>query len=74
MCGLLWAWSEGTDSAVRTGLADEAWRVREMAAEVAAKRLLGGVLPELVGLRGDPVARVRVAADRAIRVLTAAGA
>jgi hypothetical protein len=72
--GLLWAWEDNATAAVRTALTDESWRVRELAAKVAAKRLIGDALPVLAQLGSDPVARVRVAADRAVRVLTRARA
>ncbi len=51
---------------------DEAWRVREMAARVIARHRFDA-LDAVVGLRDDPVPRVRVAANRAVAVLTAAG-
>jgi len=35
--GLLWAWQDSAAPAVRTALADESWRVREMAAKVVGK-------------------------------------
>ncbi|GAA2711760.1 HEAT repeat domain-containing protein [Actinoplanes palleronii] len=72
--GLLWNWDDRAVPAVRTALADEAWRVREMAAKVAARHLVGDALPELAGLAADPTPRVRAAAARAIRLLTDAGA
>ena len=64
--GLLYAWSPGAERAVLTGLADEAWRVREMAAKVARRRLLGDAEAELTGLLDDEVPRVRIAAARAL--------
>lgn len=60
--------------AVLAALGDDAWRVREMAAKVIAKRRLGEALPAVAALRADPVPRVRAAATRATVVLTAAGA
>jgi HEAT repeat protein len=71
---LLYAWDDTVRDAVIGALADEAWRVREMAAKVVAKRKLGDALPVVAGLREDPVPRVRAAAARATVVLTAAGA
>jgi hypothetical protein len=73
---LLYAWDEGEAArqAVLDALADEAWRVREMAAKVAARRLLGEALVAVAELRNDPVARVRTAAERTTTILTAAGA
>lgn len=71
--GLLWAWDDTALDAVVAALADEAWRVREMAAKVVARHLLGDALPEVLGLREDPVPRVRAAAERAVVRLTAAG-
>ena len=71
---LLYAWDESAQAAVLTALADESWRVREMAAKVVAKRVLGDALPIVAGMNDDPVPRVRVAAARATAILTAAGA
>lgn len=72
--GLLWVWGAHATAAIRSALRDDAWRVREMAAKVAARQLLGDLLPELVETATDPVARVRAAAARAVRRITAAGA
>jgi hypothetical protein len=71
---LLYAWDETAVPAVVAALADEAWRVREMAAKVAARRLLGEAVEALAALGDDPVARVRRAAERAPAILTATGA
>jgi hypothetical protein len=71
---LLYAWDDSAQAAVLTALDDEAWRVREMAAKVIAKRRLGDALPALAALQSDPVPRVRAAATRATMALTAAGA
>lgn len=64
--GLLWTWDDVALPAVRLALTDESWRVREMAAKVVARHLLGDALP----LQRDPVARVRAAASRAVVRLT----
>ncbi len=72
--GLLWAWDPSAAGAIDDALADEAWRVREMALKVVRRHLLGDTLPVVVQLGGDPVARVRAAASRALTTLTAAGA
>jgi hypothetical protein len=45
-----------------------------MAAKVVARRLLGEALTAVTELRQDPVRRVRLAAERATAILTAAGA
>jgi HEAT repeat protein len=71
MRGLLYAWADGAGPAVLAGLADESWRVRELAAKVIARRGLGDALTGLAALGDDPVARVRAAAGRAVAVLTA---
>jgi hypothetical protein len=55
-------------------LADEHWRLREMAAKVVARRRVGAALAPVTALRDDPVPRVRAAAERAIVMLTVAGA
>jgi hypothetical protein len=72
--GLLWAWEDTALPAVRTALRDEAWRVREMAAKVVARHLLGDLLTDVAALRDDPVARVRAAATRAVERVTRASA
>lgn len=70
MRGLLWAWADVAVPAVLTGMADEHWRVREMAAKVAARHRVDEALDALTERRGDPVPRVRAAAERAVVVLT----
>lgn len=72
--GLLWLWDDSAFDAVSVALDDDAWRVREMAAKVVARHLLGDALPKVAELRNDPVPRVRAAAARAVTVLTEAGA
>lgn len=76
--GLLWAWDDSgataSTRAVTTALHDESWRVREMAAKVVARHALGDVLLVVTELRNDPVPRVRAAANRAVKLLTEAGA
>jgi HEAT repeats len=71
--GLLYAWTPDAVEAVIAALADEHWRVREMAAKVIARRKIGDALESVTALRDDPVPRVRAAAARATIVLTAAG-
>jgi HEAT repeat protein len=72
--GLMYAWEDNATPAVIAATADEAWRVREMAAKVIARHGLGDTLSAVARLRKDPVARVRVAAERAVEILTAARA
>jgi hypothetical protein len=72
--GLLWAWEDRATSTIVAALDDPEWRVREMAAKVVARHLVGDALPRVTALRADPVARVRAAAHRAVVALTAAGA
>jgi hypothetical protein len=74
MRGLLWAWEDNAFESVLVGLADPAWRVREMSAKVVARHRLGEALPVVAELRDDPVPRVRAAATRAVAGLTASGA
>lgn len=71
--GLLWAWEDSATAAVRAATNDDAWRVREMAAKVVARHRVSTAFADVVGLRDDPVRRVRVAAQRAVESLTAAG-
>ena len=74
--GLLWAWLDTAEerSVLVDALADEAWRVREMAAKVVARHLVGAAFDAVAALRDDPVPRVRAAAERALLRLTAAEA
>jgi HEAT repeats len=72
--GLLYAWNETATAVVAGAASDEAWRVREMAAKVIARHRADDGLDAVITLRDDPVPRVRAAAERAIAVLTAAGA
>jgi hypothetical protein len=72
--GLLWAWEDSALPALRGALRDPAWRVREMAAKVVARNVVGDALDDVAPLREDPVRRVRVAATRAVATLTATGA
>jgi HEAT repeat protein len=72
--GLLWAWDDAALPVIVAALADDAWRVREMAAKVVARHLLGDALPGVARLRNDPVPRVRAAASRAVITLTSADA
>jgi HEAT repeat protein len=72
--GLLWVCDARAVPAVRAGLGDPAWRVREMAAKVVARHRLGDLLSASAELRSDPVPRVRAAASRAVAALTRANA
>ncbi|HWL38430.1 MAG TPA: hypothetical protein VNQ77_19745 [Frankiaceae bacterium] len=74
MRGLLWAYEPSASAAVIAGLSDEAWRVREMAAKVVARHLVGEAFEEVVRRQGDEVPRVRAAASRAVMRLTDVGA
>jgi HEAT repeat protein len=74
---LLHAWDDGTPGlrdAALAALSDESWRVREMAANVVARREIGEGLTAVAALLQDPVPRVRAAAARATAILTAARA
>lgn len=68
--GLLWHWDDAATAAVITAMSDESWRVREMAAKVAARHRVDEALEELLRLRHDPRQRVRSAAFRAVERLT----
>jgi hypothetical protein len=72
--GLRWCWGDEALPAVSQALADPCWRVREMAAKIVARHVLGDALPEVAVLRDDPVPRVAAAAFRALAVLAAARA
>lgn len=62
---LTFVWDDSATSAVRRGLGDQAWRVREMCARVCFIRKLGEA-DALAALLADDVARVRAAAARAL--------
>jgi hypothetical protein len=65
---LLYAWDDAAAEIVRAGLANQAWRVREMCCRVvAARELPFGA--DLVPLLTDDVARVRANAARALGVV-----
>ena len=63
--GLLYAWDNSARAAVLRALDDEAWRVRDMALKVVARRGIQEALDQVERLRGDSSARVRASAARA---------
>lgn len=69
--GLLHAWDDRATAAIIRATADQAWRVREMAAKVIARHRVGDALTAVAGLRADVVPRVAAAAERAVVKLTA---
>jgi hypothetical protein len=69
--GLFHVWTDDATAAIIAATADEAWRVREMAAKVIARHRVGDALAAVVALKDDSVPRVRTAADRAVMVLSA---
>jgi len=69
--GLLHAWDDRATAAIIRAAADDAWRVREMAAKVVARYRIDDALYAMVDLRNDKVPRVRAAAGRAVGALTA---
>lgn len=71
--GLLHVWDDRAKAAIVRATADEAWRVREMAAKVIARHRIGEAMMAVAELRGDQVPRVRAAAGRAVMILTASG-
>jgi HEAT repeat protein len=71
--GLLHAWDDCAVPAIILAAADDAWRVREMAAKVVARHRVAEALNAIAELRNDRVPRVRAAAERAIVILTASG-
>jgi HEAT repeats len=70
--GLLHCYDDQAEEALTAALADEHWRVREMALKVVAKHRLGAAFDAVTVLRDDSVPRVRAAAERATVMLTAA--
>jgi hypothetical protein len=70
--GLLWSWGARATDAIRGGLHDEHWRVREMSAKVVARHLLDDLFDDVAQCLDDDVPRVRAAASRAMARLAAA--
>jgi hypothetical protein len=68
--GLLWAWDDAAIPAVIAALADESWRVREMALKVIARHRVDDALEAVTERADDEVPRVRTAAARALQRLT----
>ena len=60
--GLMYVWHPDAQGAVVQGLADPAWRVREMSAKVVKRRDIADADALLAALASDPVPRVRAAA------------
>jgi hypothetical protein len=60
---LLYVWDDSAEEAVSAAMANQAWRVREMGARVAAARKLQ-LSAAVGGLLTDEVARVRATAAR----------
>ncbi len=67
--GLLYVWDDAAIPALRRAVTDDCWRVREMVAKVVAKRRVDALAGAVASLRGDPVPRVRAAAERALERL-----
>jgi HEAT repeat protein len=66
---LLYAWDDLAEPDVTAALADDAWRVREMAAKVVALREVGMAAGAAAAAVSDPIPRVRAAALRAVAVV-----
>lgn len=66
MRGLLWASPGGVSDALRRGLKDDHWRVREMTCRVIARHRVDDVLDAVAICESDSVVRVRRAARRAV--------
>src|SRR5690349_24868979 len=72
--GLLHAWDDRATAVIIQATADDAWRVREVAAKVIARHRVEGAFAAVARLREDRVPRVRAAAQRAVVILTASRA
>lgn len=66
---LLYVWDDLAGPALRPAMADEQWRVREMAAKVVAARETAAVADAVAALTDDETPRVRAAAARALGVV-----
>lgn len=64
--GFLWAGVDENTEALRVGLTDGSWRVREMTCKVIARHRVDDLLDEVAALQSDLVPRVRLAAARAV--------
>jgi hypothetical protein len=65
--GLLWAGPGEDLAALRAGLDDDHWRVREMVCTITARHRVGELLGQAAHLEeADPIKRVRAAASRAV--------
>jgi HEAT repeat protein len=64
--GLLWAWDDAALPCIMSALEDDAWRVREMALRVVARRRLQSAVTTVARLQDDSVSRVASAASRAL--------
>ena len=69
--GLLYAWDDSAREAVLRALDDEAWRVRDMALKVVARRVIQEAADQVQRRRGDSSARVRASAARAQKAISA---
>ena len=63
---LLYVWDDSAEEAVSAAMANQAWRVREMGARVAAARKLQQFSAVVSALLADEVARVRATAARSL--------
>lgn len=68
--GLLHAWDDRATGAIIHGASDDSWRVREMICKATAAHHVFDALDAVEKLRGDPIPRVRAAANRAVMKLT----
>lgn len=69
--GLLHVWDGAATEAIIGATTDESWRVREMAAKVIANHHVAPAIDAVVELLDDENARVRSAASRAFRIVSA---
>jgi HEAT repeat protein len=67
--GLLYVWDDAATPALIAASVDSSWRVREMVAKVVAKRRVDDAASAVARLCGDPVPRVRQAAERALAAI-----
>ena len=67
--GFLHCYDPTANVALKVALLDEAWRVREMALKVIARYAVDELFEDTLQLRTDEVQRVRIAAERTVRIL-----
>jgi hypothetical protein len=67
--GFLHCYDPTANVVLKAALQDQAWRVREMALKVVARYAVDELFEDALQLRTDEVQRVRIAAERTVRIM-----